>query len=72
MGRDVVLVSSADETAFEVRSILSRTGLVRRSGRGTGKGRHTFVSSGDVEWFKRLGAQLLGPEIDQVEAIQWD
>ncbi|MCU1449103.1 MAG: Glutamate racemase [Acidimicrobiales bacterium] len=72
MGREVVLVSSADETAFEVRSILSETGLVRRSGRGTGKGRHTFVSSGDVGWFKRLGARLLGPEVDDVEAWQWD
>jgi glutamate racemase len=66
-----VLVSSADETAFEVRSILSETGLVRRSGRGTGKGRHTFVSSGDVDWFKRLGARLLGPEVDDVEAWSW-
>jgi glutamate racemase len=72
MGRDVVLVSSADETAFEVRSILAETGLVRRSGRGTGKGRHTFVSSGDVEWFTRLGGRLLGPEVDDVEAHQWD
>jgi len=72
MGREVVLVSSADETAFEVRSILMRTGLVRRAGRGTGKGRHTFVSSGDVDWFKRLGARLLGPEVDDVEAWQWD
>src|SRR5438270_6201954 len=72
MGRDVVLVSSADETAFEVRSILSETGLVRRSGRGTGKGRHTFISSGDVEWFTRLGGRLLGPELDDAEAWQWD
>ena len=71
MGRDVVLVSSADETAFEVRSILGETGLVRRAGRGTGKGRHTFVSSGDVEWFKRLGGRLLGPEVDDVEAWAW-
>ena len=71
MGRDVVLVSSADETAFEVRAILEETGLVRRSGHGTGKGRHTFASSGDVEWFKRLGARLLGPEVDDVEAWAW-
>ena len=71
MGRDVVLVSSADETAFEVRALLDETGLGRRSGRGTGKGRHRFVSSGDVEWFKRLGGRLLGPEVDDVEAWQW-
>jgi glutamate racemase len=71
MGRDVVLVSSADETAFEVRSILDETGLVRRSGAGGGKGRHRFVSSGDVEWFRDLGRRLHGPEVDDVEGWQW-
>jgi glutamate racemase len=71
MGREVVLVSSADETAFEVRSILAETGLGRRSGRGTGKGCHQFISSGDVEWFTRLGTRLLGPELDDVEAWEW-
>ena len=29
MGRDVVLVSSADETAFEVRAVLDATDLAR-------------------------------------------
>ena len=68
MGRHVVLVSSAEETAFEVRAILDDTGLVRRSG---GKGSHRFVSSGDVDWFKRLGSRLLGPELDDVEGWSW-
>ncbi|HEV2369107.1 MAG TPA: glutamate racemase [Acidimicrobiales bacterium] len=68
MGRDVVLVSSADETAFEVRSILGRTGLGRRA---SGKGVHRFVSSGDVEVFRRLGRRLLGPELDEVELVVW-
>ncbi len=68
MGREVVLVSSAEETAFEVRSILDETGLVRRSG---GKGTHRFVSSGDVAWFRRLGSQLLGPELEEAEAWTW-
>jgi glutamate racemase len=71
MGRDVVLVSSADETAFEVRSILEETGLGRRSGADAGKGRHRFVSSGDVGWFRELGSRLLGPELDGVEAWRW-
>ena len=69
MGRQVVLVSSADETAFEVRSILYETGLGRRS---AGKGAHRFVSSGDVGWFRALGRRLLGPELDAVEPFQWD
>jgi glutamate racemase len=64
MGRDVVLVSSADETAFEVRAILSDTGLGRRS---AGKGEHRWISSGDAQTFRELGRRLFGPEIDDVE-----
>ena len=48
MGRDVVLVSSADETAFEVRPLLAGP----RPGRGAAAAgrdrRHRFLSSGDV------------------------
>jgi glutamate racemase len=69
MGRDVVLVSSADETAFEVLSIFSETGLGHRS---AAKGSHRFLSSGDVSWFRALGSRLLGPELDDVERISWD
>jgi glutamate racemase len=68
MGREVTLVSSADETAFEVRAILADTGLGRRS---AGKGGHRFVSSGDVAWFRALGSRLLGPELDDVEGWEW-
>jgi glutamate racemase len=69
MGRDVVLVSSAEETAFEVSSIFEETGMSRRS---AGKGTHRFLSSGDVGWFRELGARLLGPELDDVERVEWD
>ncbi|MDQ3680149.1 MAG: glutamate racemase [Actinomycetota bacterium] len=69
MGRDVLLVSSADETAFEVRAILEETGQVRRS---AGKGAHRFMSSGDVGWFRDMGCRLLGPEVDEVEPWSWD
>src|SRR5205809_740994 len=55
MGRGVVLVSSADETAFEVQSIFEETGLGRRSGAGGRKGEHRFLSSGDTGWFRELG-----------------
>lgn len=67
VGRDVVLVSSADETAFEVRAILSETGLGRRS---AGKGEHRWISSGNAETFLQLGRRLFGPEIESVET--WD
>ena len=69
MGRDVVLVSSADETAFAVRSALATSELEADGGR---TGRHTFVSSGDIETFARLGRRLLGPELDTVIAHRWE
>jgi len=69
MSRDVVLVSSADETAFAVSSALATSGLEADGGR---TGRHTFVSSGDIETFARLGRRLLGPELGTVIAHRWD
>jgi glutamate racemase len=69
MGRDVVLVSSADETAFDVLSILESEGSTTRR---TSSGEHCFVSSGDVGWFRQLGGRLLGPELDAVEPWSWD
>jgi glutamate racemase len=67
MGPDVVLVSSADETAFAVRELLG----VPPAGRDVPAGTHTFVTSGDVEMFRTLGARFLGPEVDLVEAWTW-
>ncbi|HET9732532.1 MAG TPA: glutamate racemase [Acidimicrobiales bacterium] len=69
MGRDVVLVSSAEETAFEVKALLDETGLVRRT---AAKGAHRFLSSGDPQLFAEIGRRLLGPEMAVVEPIEWD
>ncbi|NNC79003.1 MAG: glutamate racemase [Acidimicrobiales bacterium] len=64
LGRDVVLVSSADETAFHVRSRLLRSGEIRTAQPVPPR----FHSSGDIAEFQRLGRSLLGPELDNVEA----
>ena len=69
MGRDVVLVSSADETAFEVRLLLEGTELARDP--GAGPPRHRWLSSGDVRLFRDLGRRLLGPELGAAEPITW-
>lgn len=69
MGRDVVLVSSADETAFEVRRLLHGTALARDP--NGEPGRHRWLSSGDVAWFQHLGQQLLGPELHAAEPLTW-
>jgi glutamate racemase len=68
MGRDVVLVSSADETAFEVRDLLAAGAPAAA---GEGPGRHTFLTSGDVDTFRRLGVQFLGPEVASVQRWDW-
>jgi glutamate racemase len=65
VGREVVLVGSADETAFELRSLLMNNSLGRSVGR---TGTHLWISSGDVDEFRALGRQLLGPEIETVTA----
>ena len=64
VGTGVTLVSSADETAFAAREVLGGLGVWRDDGR---TGEHRFASSGDIEWFRHLGAQLLGPELDHTE-----
>lgn len=72
MGRDVVLVSSADETAFEVRRLID-TGAVAPAPLAPGERarRHRWLSSGDVAWFDELGRRLLGPELADAEPVRW-
>lgn len=66
MGPGVVLVSSADETAFALAEMLSTSSMLADRGRS---GTHLFLSSGDVEWFAELGQRLLGPELSS--ASRW-
>jgi glutamate racemase len=68
MGPDVVLVSSADETAFALRRLLAATGLARTV---ESPGTHRFLSSGDVALFTELGRRLLGPELGLAHGVQF-
>ena len=65
MGPEVTLVSSADETAFAVMRQLGELGLLRDREL---LGHRRFLSSGDVDAFRELGARLLGPELDHTES----
>jgi glutamate racemase len=67
MGPEVTLVSSADETAAAVRALLD----VSPTDRAAPLGAHTFITSGDVETFRRLGERFLGPEVRTVEQWTW-
>jgi glutamate racemase len=68
VGRAVTLVSSADETAFEVRDLLERAGWRRR---GHGPGRRTYLTTGDPARFRRLGGRFLGAPLADVRAHRW-
>ena len=68
MGDGVVLVSSAEATANEVYATLLENDLLTRS---DGPGRHTFISSGDMQQFSELGRRFLGPEFKSVEERPW-
>lgn len=65
VGPHVVLVSSADETAFAAAAQLAELGLLAPERSGSA----TFISSGDVAAFTRLGSRLLGPEL--ADAHSW-
>lgn len=65
MGPDVALVSSAEATALELRTLLGERGLLRTE---PGTGDHMFLSSGDISWFADLGRRLLGPELGAADA----
>lgn len=68
MGPDVVLVSSADETAFAVERELRRAGLLRTAEDCVDHpAQHQFLSSGDISWFADLGRRLLGPELSSAD-----
>jgi len=67
MGPDVVLVSSADETAFEVRAALDEPAEPAPGIRD----RVQFMTSGDVDTFRRLGTRFCGPEVETVESWTW-
>ena len=65
VGRDVVLVSSADETAFGVLRMMLKEAMLRYGP----PVQPLFLSSGDVGEFERIGSMLLGPEVARVG--QW-
>lgn len=67
MGPNVVLVSSGDETAFALATLLKQRNLLEST---TTPGEHRFLSSGDVQWFADMGRRLLGPEL--LHAQHWN
>jgi glutamate racemase len=69
VGSDVVLVSSADETAFEVSRQLTEMDLLLKDEK---EGKRVFISSGDVSWFAEVGERLFGPELASAKPHEWN
>lgn len=67
MGPGVRLISSARETAVEVRSILDRRGQLSIVKKGAD---YRFMSTGDTSKFMELGSMFLGQDIAQVEHVK--
>jgi glutamate racemase len=65
MGEDVVLISSAEETAKDVYASLLDEGLQRDAPTPP---EHEFLSTGDPEVFQALAERFLGPELTEVHA----
>jgi glutamate racemase len=68
VGDDVMLVSSADETARDVYRTLVRHDLSRSE--NAPRPVHRFQATGDPEAFYELGHRFLGPEIRSVEGAR--
>jgi glutamate racemase len=64
MGPDVLLVSSAEEAAKDVYTVLVANDLLRTD---PAVPVYEFLASGDEEEFLRLGHRFLGPEISRVK-----
>ena len=65
-GRGVTLVFSAEETAREVAETLARKGIEQAQRRD---GAYRFLTTGDPESFRAMGARFLQLPIDRVEHV---
>ncbi len=66
-GRDITLVFSAEETAREVAETLARKGIEARTDR---EGAYRFLTTGDTELFRTMGARFLQLPIGAVEHVE--
>ena len=65
MGDDVVLISSAEETAKDVYATLLDQHLQSDARK---RPHHEFLSTGDPAQFQTLAERFLGPELTEVHA----
>jgi glutamate racemase len=69
LGREVTLVSAAEELAGEVAATLRRKRLARN---GAGRGSYRFACTGDPAAFARVGARFLQLPLGDVQRLELD
>ena len=67
MGSNVVLVSSAEETARDVYATLLSMDLRREE---PGEPEHRLLTTGDPEAFRAVAHRFLGPEVRGIDAVE--
>ncbi|MDA8102736.1 MAG: glutamate racemase [Nitrospiraceae bacterium] len=68
LGPETVLVSSSEETAFEVRGELLQAALATEAGEPADI---VYMTSGDPDEFRRIGRCLLGIDLRDVVSVKW-
>jgi glutamate racemase len=67
LGKQVVLIDSAKQVAFEIKKILASEDLLNRNKAGTGK--HKFYVSDNPEWFSSLAQRFMGRKLMNVRKV---
>jgi len=65
LGKNVILIDSAKQVAFEVKKILSSEDMLNR-GKG---GRHKYYVSDNPEWFSSLAQRFMGRKLTNVKKV---
>lgn len=69
MGSQVQLISSAEETADEVRATLDRSGTAAPVPAPGAAPTYEFVTTGSPRHFARLGSRIFGDALSQVQSL---
>jgi glutamate racemase len=69
MGDNVTLVSSAEECAKDVYSVLTKADLLRPDHLPAPE--HRFVTTGNPAEFAAIGSRFLGPALANVDQFAW-
>lgn len=67
LGKQVILIDSAKQVAFEIKKILANEDLFNR-GKGVA-GKHKFYVSDNPEWFSSLAKRFMGKKLMNVRKV---